>query len=87
MSDPKPSVGRIVHCHTSTSADGGTAPCRAALITSVHEGPASGSWVSLTVFGPTGLQFILKAPHVDEAPDYYVTPDGTGPTWHWPERV
>ena len=72
MSEPKPSVGRIVHF---MSLDGS---CRAAIITEVEDD----THVTLTVFGSGapmgGVTATLGAdtPHLQPLA-----------IWHWPERV
>jgi len=94
VSDPAPTVGRIVH-YVSHGSPGGeyTSQCRAAIITDVPEHlgdehdpfdgcPNDGSqpWVvSLCVLNPSGMFF---------AQDLVQDEDGdTGGTWHWPERT
>lgn len=90
MSQPSPSVGRIVHyvSHgTPVREDGSQAflpECRAAIVTEVD--PTDSGRVGLAVLNPTGQFFHPLAnggcEHVavDEQPP-------TGGTWHWPERV
>lgn len=82
MSEPVPSVGRIVH-YTSYGTPGGeyTKECRAAVVTAVHGEDASGQVVSLAVLNPEGMFFSQRLPQGDPLPG------GTGGTWHWPERV
>ncbi|MFD4740627.1 hypothetical protein ACFWNQ_25165 [Streptomyces virginiae] len=92
MSEPRPSVGRIVH-YVSYGTPGGeyTSQCRAAIVTGVPEGalPAldgehAEEWSSdavvcdLAVFNPTG-QFFNRCPQSEA--------DHRGGTWHWPERA
>lgn len=80
MSDPKPSVGHIVH-YQSYGTPGGEYPsvCRAAIVTAVHGPDASGEVASLAVLNPEGMFFNQHVPQGD--------PGHTGGTWHWPERV
>lgn len=55
MSDPKPSVGRIVHYVSRGSSDGKYKPeCRAAVITETDDDTST---VGLAVMNPTGLFF------------------------------
>jgi hypothetical protein len=71
MSDPKPTVGRIVHFTPRANQDPGPDPW-AAMVTRVH----SDSVVNLTVFPPAGTP----------APETQVEL-GAGPrTWRWPPR-
>lgn len=84
--DPKPSVGRVVHYvsfGTPIREDGSqayTSQCRAAIVTAVaaDEQAEDGQCVSLCVLNPTGQFFNEHICH-DEA--------GKAGTWHWPERV
>lgn len=80
---PRPSVGRVVH-YVSYGTPGGefTSQCRAAIITAVHDEdpvPEHGvPYVDLAVLNPSGLFF-------DDTLPYSETPEGG--TWHWPERA
>lgn len=80
-----PSVGRIVH-YVSYGTPGGeyTAQCRAAIITEVtgyvapeHPDDHMQATCHLAIMNPTGMFF--------NEVDY--SPQNTGGTWHWPERV
>lgn len=91
MSQPRPSVGRIVH-YVSYGTPGGEYPsvCRAAVITEVPEDLAAepydgcpngtdGQWIAgLAVLNPEGFFFNRDAEYSEEQ---------RGGTWHWPERV
>ena len=56
MSDPKPSVGRIVHYVSRGSADGQfPATCRAAVVTELAD--PDGHSLGLAVLNPTGMFF------------------------------
>jgi hypothetical protein len=78
-----PSVGRIVHYVAFGTPNGEyeAGKHRAAIITEVFTkdiGEIYENVVSLCVFHPTGMQFVLN-----------VTIDPTGThsgSWHWPER-
>ena len=85
MSEPRPSIGRIVH-YTSYGTPGGeyTKQCRAAMITEVHDNGE----VALTVFNPSGQFFNWRVPHEEIGDKIEPGPSGrSGGTWHWPERV
>jgi hypothetical protein len=81
MSEPRPSVGRVVHyvSHGSPVREDGSqayaAECRAAIITETD----TSDTVGLAVLNPTGQFFNRTVVH-DEA-------GKSGGTWHWPERV
>jgi len=91
MTEPKPTVGRIVH-YVSYGTPGGEfkSECRAAIIAAVSGGhsPSWGSGgeriegeppvVSLVVFNPQGLFFNDCVQDEDAK---------VGGTWHWPERA
>ncbi|MFJ1865554.1 hypothetical protein ACIOD1_13065 [Streptomyces sp. NPDC088097] len=91
MSQPEPSVGRIVH-YVSYGTPGGEYPsvCRAAVITEVPDhltaepfdgcpNGTEGQWIAgLAVLNPEGFFFNRDAQHSEEQ---------RGGTWHWPERV
>lgn len=90
MTDPIPSVGRIVHyvSHgTPPRPDGSqafTSECRAAVVTEVPW-PGDGELhdsVGLAVLNPSGMFFHESVPHVEPDEAAHV-----GGTWHWPERV
>lgn len=76
MSNPRPTVGRIVH-YVSYGTPGGeyTSECRAAVVTAVREDVDT---VDIAVLNPTGMFFDRSVEH-DET-------DKRGGTWHWPER-
>ena len=83
MTDPTPSVGRIVH-YVSYGTPGGefTRECRAAVVTAVEDAIESdrrAQVVSLAVLNPTGMFFNQGCRHSEGAQ--------TGGTWHWPERA
>lgn len=65
MSEPKPSVGRIVHYVSPGSADGQLpATCRAAVVTEVAE-PEQPLLLGLAVLNPQGLFFDRMIEHDD----------------------
>lgn len=74
QTEPKPSVGRIVHYHSTDPND--TRICRAAMINEVNQNGT----VGLTVFGPSSKQepTSTKIFNIKQGP-------GFG-EWHWPER-
>lgn len=76
----KPSVGRIVH-YVSYGTPGGRykSTCRAAVITEVNEDSFPGV-VNLCVLNPKGTFYDFNVP-------YEPSDEGTGGTWHWPEKV
>uniref|UniRef100_UPI0036861ED1 hypothetical protein n=1 Tax=Embleya sp. NPDC059237 TaxID=3346784 RepID=UPI0036861ED1 len=84
MSQPHPTVGRIVH-YVSYGTPGGeyTSQCRAAIVTAAdsvpEDTPEPGDvFASLAILNPEGMffnRFVLQ----DED-------DHAGGTWHWPER-
>lgn len=80
MSEPQPSVGRVVHYRSLGSADGQFKPeCRAATISEVGDDGR----VGLVVLNPTGLFF-----HSLASGGCALDEEGkAGGTWHWPERV
>ncbi|OPC83021.1 hypothetical protein B4N89_20630 [Embleya scabrispora] len=93
MTEPAPTVGRIVH-YVSYGTPGGeyTSQCRAAIVTEVpayrtdepHDGcpndGGTGCWaVGLCVLNPTGM-FFNRDIIQDET-------EHAGGTWHWPERT
>lgn len=90
MSDPKPSVGRVVHylSHgTPIREDGSQAfetACRAATVTEVD--PENPDRIGIAVINPTGMFF-----HPLAAGGCLYRDSGTdadsGGTWHWPERI
>ncbi|MFF6940476.1 hypothetical protein [Streptomyces lavendulae] len=91
MSQPRPSVGRVVH-YVSYGTPGGEYPsvCRAAVVTEVPEyltaepfdgcpNGTDGQWVAgLAVLNPEGFLFNRDVAFSEEQ---------RGGTWHWPERV
>lgn len=83
MSEPTPSIGRIVH-YTSFGTPNGEykSECRAAIITAVSPPPDAtpgGHWADLTVFNPDGIFLNKECPQSED--------EHLGGTWHWPERV
>lgn len=100
MTQPIPSVGRVVHyvSHgTPPRADGSQAyssECRAAIITEVPGGVTNPQTIGLAVLNPTGMFFNRSVPH---GPTLGSEENGftplcdhnarAGGTWHWPERV
>ncbi|MGH7954743.1 MAG: hypothetical protein ACREOZ_02155 [Gloeomargaritales cyanobacterium] len=77
MSNPIPSIGRIVH-YVSYGTPGGeyTSECRASIVTGLTNEPEI---ISVCVVNPTGMFFNVGIYH-DEI-------NKSGGTWHWPERV
>lgn len=91
MAEQKPSIGRVVHyvSHGSPLRPDGTqafqSQCRAAIVTEVAD-PNFGEGetdAGLCVLNPTGLFFHSLA----DGGCAYDGQNGTGGTWHWPERV
>lgn len=89
MSEPKPSVGRIVHYHGfyRDAEDREDPPtCFAAIVTSTSDAKG-GMYASLAVIGPNGMQFYLNVPHESVEEPWRAETAFAGGTWHWPERV
>lgn len=83
MTDPKPSVGRLVHYVSRGSADGVfPAVCRAAVVTEAPSplptSPSDLEPVGLCVLNPEGLFLNRHVQHDEQR---------SPGTWHWPERV
>lgn len=93
MTNPQPSVGRIVH-YVSYGTPGGeySSQCRAAVVTAVGPGllpeinadvtrehDSANEVVSLCVLNPTGQFFNTGVVHDED--------EKRGGSWHWPERV
>lgn len=77
MTQPAPSVGRIVHYQSYGTPGGEYLPePRAAIITTVAEDPTV--YVGLAVLNPTGMFFNERVPYAE-------TP--TPGHWNWPPRV
>jgi hypothetical protein len=99
VSDPQPSVGRIVHyvSHGTPVRPDGTqefaSECRAAVITEVDLEPGAPLKivpdVSLCVLNPSGMFFNRTVPYDEDGGallrQHHRLPQGG--TWHWPERV
>jgi hypothetical protein len=66
MSEPQPSVGRIVH-YVSYGTPGGeyTSECRAAIVTEVGLDNGDGAKLGLAVLNPTGMFFSRAVPYHD----------------------
>jgi hypothetical protein len=87
MTNPKPSVGRVVHYvsfGTPKREDGSqayTSQCRKADVTEVD--PADPWKVGLCVVNPTGLFFrpLSDGGCMNDETEHQ------GGTWHWPERA
>ena len=74
MSEPRPSIGRVVHYHSYGTPGGEYLPePRAAIVTAVD-----GPYAALAILNPTGIFFNEEVPfHETPKPGH----------WSWPPRT